>query len=767
MNMSNPFPNDDYPGGEAPSGAPPGKGGAAAGGPRQAAAPTFATYMAIIRERKWLVIATAAIVTVLATIIVNIMTPIYRASATLLIENAKRNVVSFEEIYGVPAGSREFFQTQAEFMRSREVGIRVIKSLDLVNNPLFNRDLSGGESEEPVPAETPAEAPAEGEAQKADGDAALQPADSPKFAAQTLEERVLARYKANLDIVPVKNSQLVEIRFESPDPVLAARVANQTAESYITADLDARFDMQQTASRWLNERLNLLRQDLEKAEANLQAYREEIGLVATPGSSLGGNERQLDTSSERLIAARVERSRLEHVYRQVQRGARNRYEVPEVFNNAAVIAARSAVSTAEQRMADVSGSLGASHPAYRTAKSELDQARANLRRQSEGVIASISKAYEVARQTERALEQEVSASKGNIQEINRKEGRLNVLQREVATNQQIYQTFLARVKETNATADFQNPIARVVDPAVPPLLAVKPPKPQIILLAAVIGTLLGAMLAVSREQKNAVIRNSDEVLEKLGAPLLVAVPKLKDEEAGKLPVLQALEPQALFSESVRSALTGVRLSLMNVDRPVISFTSTLPGEGKSTMACSFAIEQARTKRTVLVDADIRKPSVRRMLGIAEGQRGLSDLFTGEPLQNCIVHLNDLNLSVVIAGSKVKHSHDLVMSPRFGEIIQQLREHFEMVVIDTPPLELVSDALPIGLQSTGLIYVVKAGETLVPMARRGIDRLAAANVRLLGVVLNNHDFEKAGRYYGEYSAYGESYGQGYYGAGHQG
>lgn len=764
--MSNPYPNDDYSSGEALPSTPPGKGGAAAAGARQPAgnAPTFATYMAIIRERKWLVIATAAIVTVLATIIVNIMTPIYRASATILIENAKRNVVSFEEIYGVPAGSREFFQTQAEFMRSREVGIRVIKSLDLVNNPLFNRDLPGGEGEEAPAAD---EAPKADEAARAEGSSDVQPADSPRFAAQTLEERVLARYKANLDIVPVKNSQLVEIRFESPDPVLAARVANQTAESYITADLDARFDMQQTASRWLNERLNLLRQDLEKAEANLQAYREEIGLVATPGSSLGGNERQLDTSSERLIAARVERSRLEHVYRQVQRGARNRYEVPEVFNNAAVIAARSAVSAAETRMADVSGSLGASHPAYQAAKTELDQARANLRRQSEGVIASISKAYEVARQTERALEQEVSASKGNIQEINRKEGRLNVLQREVATNQQIYQTFLARVKETNATADFQNPIARVVDPAVPPLLAVKPPKPQIILLAAVIGTLLGAMLAVSREQKNAVIRNSDEVLEKLGAPLLVAVPKLKEDEAAKLPVLQSLEPQSLFAESVRSALTGVRLSLMNVDRPVISFTSTLPAEGKSTMACSFAIEQARTKRTVLVDADIRKPSVRRMLGIAEGQRGLSDLFAGEPLQNCIVHLNDLNLSVVIAGSKVKHSHDLVMSPRFGEIIQQLREHFEMVVIDTPPLELVSDALPIGLQSTGLIYVVKAGETLVPMARRGIDRLAAANVRLLGVVLNNHDFEKAGRYYGEYSAYGEAYGQGYYGAGHQG
>ena len=441
--------------------------------------------------------------------------------------------------------------------------------------------------------------------------------------------------------------------------------------------------------------------------------------------------------------------------------------MPEVFNNPAVVAARAAEANAEKRMAEVAGSLGTSHPAYQAAQAELNQARASLRRQSESVIASISKAYEVARQSELALEKEVAASKGNIQEINRKEGKLNVLQREVATNQQIYQTFLAKVKETDATADFQNPIARVVDPAVPPLLAAKPPKPQLILLAALIGTLLGAMLAISREQKNAVIRSSDEVQEKLGAPLLVAVPKLTGEDAKQLPMLQHQQPQSLFSESVRSALTGVRLSLMNVERPVVAFTSTLPGEGKSTMASSFAIEQGRTKRTLLIDCDMRKPALRRMLNIPENTKGLSDLFHGEPIENCVLPLNDLDISVLVAGTRARNAHDLVMSPRFTDVLEQLKEHFELIVIDTPPLELVSDALPIGANATGLIYVVKANSTLIPMARRGLERIAAANVRILGVILNNHDFEKAGRYYGEYNTYGETYGQGFYGEGHQG
>jgi len=449
MNMSNPFPVDD----DLPMAEPVGVAQRPGVALVRSAAPTFGTYLSIVRERKWLVLGTAAVVTVLATVAVNLMTPIYQASATILIENNKRSVVPLEEIYGVPAGSREFFQTQAEFMRSREVGIRVIKALGLENNPYFNPEL------------TP-----EGKEQAAEGNVK-------ELSQEALEEQVLMRYKAGLDISPIKNSQLVEIRFESPDPVLAAKIANQTAESYITADLDARFDMQQTASRWLNDRLNQLRTDLENAEANLQAYREEIGLVATPTSALGGNERQLDNSSDRLIAARVERQRLEQVYHQVQRGSRNRYEVPEVFNNPAVVAARAAEANAEKRMAEVAGSMGASHPAYKQAQSELELARSSLRKQSEAVISSISKAYEVARETERALEQEVASSKGNIQEINRKEGKLNVLQREVATNQQIYQTFLAKVKETDATADFQNPIARVVDPAVPPPRGAPPPAP--------------------------------------------------------------------------------------------------------------------------------------------------------------------------------------------------------------------------------------------------------------------------------------------------
>ena len=715
------------------------------------AAPTLGAYLNIIRARKWLVLGMTLAIAVLAAIVVNLMTPIYRASVTLMIETAKSKVLSIEELYGVPANSREFFQTQAEFMKSRDVAQRVITQLDLTTNEHFDpRQRTPGPIENLLAGLGLTRGLAQSD-------------DTPKlYTEEEIQELALSRFKSNLEIAPVRLSQLIEIRFENPDPFLAAKIANQTAESYITADLDARFDMQQQASKWLNERLAQLRQNLEKSEADLQAYREQIGFVSTPNSSLGGNVRTLDSAAEKLVQARIERAQIEQTYNQVARQASNRYEVPAVFNNPSVAAARDSVRAAERKMSEVKQSLGSAHPEYQAAQTDLKLAQENLVRQAEGVIGSISKQYEVARNTETSLERAVAETKTDIRDINRKEGTMNVLERDVATNQQIYQTFLARVKETDATADFRNPIARVVDPAVPPLAPVKPPKAQIVLLAALLGALLAAMTAIALDQKSAVIRSTDEVDEKLGLPLLVAAPKVDEKMAAQLPRMQHDQPQTLFAEAIRSALTSVRLSMMHVSRPIVSVTSTLPGEGKSTVALNMAIEQARTKKTLLIEADMRKPSIAKMLGIAGTPKGLTDAFKGAPLTECIQFAPEFQLSIVLAGEVARNPHDWLMSPRLGEILEELRGIFDMIIIDSPPLELVSDALPIGLQATGVIYVVKSAGTPVPMIKRGIERMASASVSVLGVVLNHHDFSRAGRYYGEYSAYG-SYGKGYYGA----
>lgn len=715
----------------------------------RATTPTLGAYVNVIRARKGLVIGLTLLITLIAAVAVNLMTPIYRASATILIEENRSKVFAFQDLVGVSPAGREFFQTQAEFIKSREVGSRVLQALGLTTNEYFDprqrkpSKIALWLSQLPLIHDF------------------AEPASPRSYTEEEVEEIALAHYKNNLDVIPVRLSQLVQIRYEGPDPFLAARIANQTAESYVTADLDARFNMQQVASKWLNERLDSLRKELEKSEKALQTYRESIGLISTPDTSMGGNIRQLDTTAEKLIIARIERSQAEQVYNQVRRGAPNRYEVPMVFNNPAVVTARAAEAIAEKKVADAAQALGSAHPVYQAALTELESARENTKRQSEGVIASIAKQYEVAKSTERALETALANSRESIQDINRKEGRLNVLERDVATNQQIYQTFLAKVKETDATSDFRNPIARVVDAAVAPLEPVKPAKPLVISLAAFLGALLAASIVIAMDQKTAVIRSTDEVLDKLNVPLLTATPKVTGKQLTDLARIQHHEPQSMFSEAVRSALTGVRLSLPNAEKAVIGVTSTLPGEGKSTLALSLAIEQARTKRTLLIEADLRKPAVGRMLELPSDRLGLTALLQGAPLEHCVQFAADLNLSIVVAGDHVKNPHDLLMSSRFVESLNALKARFDFIVIDTPPLEMVSDALPIGLQCTGMIYVVKAEETLIPLAKRGLERIQSARIQTLGIMLNAHNFERAGKYYGEYSAYG-LYGKAPYG-----
>lgn len=690
-----------------------------------------------ILARKWLVATLTIVILGIAAAAVTRITPIYRSKSVLLIENKKNNVVSIEELYSGLNTGREFQQTQIEFIQSREVASRVIAKLDLARNRYFD-------PRQAKPGFLASTLQRLGIAQESK----RQPTDA------EVEASVLVSLKANLTVAPVKLSQLVELYYESPDSDLAAAVANAFAKEYIEADLDARFDMQESASRWLNQRLATLRAGLEKSEAALQQSRERLGLVSTPSSSMGGTVRQMDSTSERAIQARMDRAQLEQVYRQVRRGAPNRYEVPVVFNHPSVIAARTAESASARRFSEIALNRGSAHPEYVTARNELEEAKANTIAQSESVIASIAKQYEVARSTELALEKALNESRGDIQDFARKEGQVTLLEREAATNRQVFDTFLSRVKETNATADFRTPVARVVDSAVPALEPVKPRKTRIVLASGLVGFLLACLLAIALERRSMVIRSVDEIEDKLGSPLLVATPRLTTEERGRIYTDPGSATQTFFFEAIRTALTSVRLSTLDVDKPVVCFASSLPGEGKSTVAFSYAVEQARTKKTVLVEGDMRRPRLTKELGLDSASLGVVGMLGGAPLAKCLKTTNHKMLHVIPAGRTESNPLSLLLGTDLPRMLDVLKTHYDVIVIDTPPLELVSDALLLGRECTGVVFVVRAGETKIPIVQRCLRRIKDARIRTFGVVLNGHDFDRASRYYGEHSAHGK-------------
>lgn len=697
--------------------------------------------------RKWMILLITLLVTGVTVYALMHMTPIYRSTATVLIEQSKNKVVSIDEVYGGIAGNREYFQTQAEILKSHDVAERVVRKLGLASHPEFD----------PTQKKPPIWARWLPDEWKARFFPPPDPSDR-----QAIEDAVVAAFSDRLSVDAVRMTQLVKVGFQAADNRLAAEVANETANSYIAADMDTRFAMTQQANVWLNSRLAELKQKLDASEKALQDYREKVGIANTKGLAQGGQTQQVSDLTQKLVEARVKRTQVEEAYKQLQGRRADRYLAPAVVNHPTVAAAKTVEAAAEREFAEVKQKYGPAFPTYKEAEKKFELAKSDTKRQAEAVISSIEKEYRVALASERAMEGALTRVQGTIQATNRKEIDLGNFEREVATNRHLYETFLARVKETNAAGDIQSAAARVVDPAQPGRQPVKPKKVQIAVLA-LLGSLLGAsMLAFLLNRLDNTVKTTDAVEARLGEPLLGALPKLSGAEVKSASRLVKDIPNSAFAEAVRSVNTAILLGTLDHPHKVIAITSALPGEGKSTLAINLALAQGAGKRVLLIDADLRRPVLSSRLGLDASAPGFTEILGGVAGLDSLIRLPDSNMHVLGAGKLPPNPHELFATERFRDVLTGLKGAFDLIILDCPPLQLVSDALLVGAQSTGLVFLVQAGETPVPLIRRNLKRIREGRVNTLGVVLNGHDFTTAERYYGEYSGYGK-YGGAYYGA----
>jgi succinoglycan biosynthesis transport protein ExoP len=710
----------------------------------------FVEYWRTVRKNKWAIMAFALAVTLVAAVVAFVSTPIYEAKTTVLIETNKQKLVTIDDVYGGMGASREYFQTQVEILKSREVSLKTIAKLKLYDHPAF--DPRG---------------PKKGIA------AFLQKIgfateEAPKeWNEKTLAEAVLGSFASSLTIEPIRLSQLVVIRYTSPDAALAAQVTNAVAQTYIENDLDARYQMTRTASEWLQNQLSGLKEKLNQSEQTLQGYREKQGIVSTKESAQNGTGQQVEQLQSRLIEARTRRAEIESTYKTVKDAATagDLASQPAVLINQQVADAKRQASEAARRLADTSQRYGKEHPKLMQADSDSRSANDNLQRQIELVVGGITNEYERARSTEKMLEGALSTARGSVQTINRKEFELGVYEREVDSNRQMYDMFMKRAKETTVGGDLQSTVARVVDPSEVPKSPIKPKKPLIIAVALFMGLLVGVMLALLRELLDNTLKTSEDVEVRLKQPLLTVLPMLSKNEiersvSGRL-VSDA--PNSLYSEGIRTARTGVLLSSVDLPTRTLIVTSSVPGEGKTTFSCNLAMAHALTKKTLLIDGDMRRPSVHKAYSLEVTSLGLSELVAGTAtITECVQHIPDSKLNVMTSGAIPPNPLELLHSERFAHTLETLSKHFEIIIIDSPPVELVSDAMVIATQASGLIFVSKALSTPHQLARKSLQRLRRANVHIVGVVLNALDFNKAEKYYGEYSGYGK-YGAANYGA----
>lgn len=712
----------------------------------------FVEYWRTLLKRKWAILSFALAVTLVAGVVAFVSTPIYEAKTTLLIETNKQKVVTIEDVYAGVGASREYFQTQVEIIKSREVALKAIGKLKLFDNPEFDPRLPkrgiaafikaqiGFSTDEPPPKE---------------------------WNEQTLAEAVYGSFNANLSIEPIRLSQLVIIRFSSANAALAANVTNTLAQTYIENDLDARYQMTRTASVWLQDRLSGLKEKLNQSEQVLQGYREKSGIVNIEKTAQAGAGQQIEQLQMRLIEARARRAEIEATYK-IIKDAANVGELasqPAVLNSGQVSDAKRQASDAARKLAEVSLRYGKDHPKFVQAESDSKSADENLQRQIDLVVGGIDHEYERAKSTEKTLEAALNSARGSVQNINRKEFALGQYEREVESNRQMYDMFIKRSKETNVSSDLQTTVARVVDPAAVPTSPIKPKKSLIITVALFVGLLIGAMLALLMDVLDNTLKTSEEVESRLKQPLLTVLPMLNKKDARRGISVQLVHdaPNSLYAEAIRTARTGVLLSSVDLSSRILLVTSSVPNEGKTTFSSNLAMAHSATKKTLLLDADMRRPSLAKSYGLDANALGLSELVAGSAkLEDCLHKVSNSNLVVLSSGAIPPNPLELLLSERFAQTLTMLSKHFEVIVIDSPPIELVSDALVIASLSTGVIFVTKAQSTPYALARKGLRRLTRANAHIVGVVLNALDFNKAEKYYGEYSGYGK-HGYGAYGS----
>lgn len=715
-------------------------------------------YWRVLMRFKWGIMGLGFLSAVATALVMISADNIYESSATLLIESNKPNITSIEDIYGIDTQSREYFSTQFELLKNRSLAERVIRDLNLTSNSEFIPEESSGFNFSP-------RAFISGLLSSARPETRIQAS-----AEQVLQSQVLTSFSAKLTISPVRNTDLVTITFESTDPQLAADVANRLGNAYIENSLEQRLTSTQLASNWMSERLIGLRDSLDASEQRLQSFLETEQLVDIEGVA-ALNIQELDELTTQNNEARQGRAETETIYNQLQQlqgsASIDALSIPAVLNHPAMVRVRDNMDDVEQQIADLSQRYGRNHPRMIALNAQREEVQRTLERQVQQVLGAIENDYRTAVVNERLTLQRLDQAKLDFQNVNRKGFELRELEREVDTNRRLYDVFFTRLAETNETDDFQATNAIVVDPAVPAIQPSKPRRSLITLIAMAAGLMLGIMLAFLRDMLDNTVHSPAEIEERLEAATLGVVPFVKENKAaakkGRLAYLGFQEDsQSSFSEALRTIRTGIMLSSLDEPYKLIEVTSSIPNEGKTTVAINLASVLGQMKRTLLIDGDLRRPSLAKSLGLDPHAPGLTNVMAGTAeLKDCVHANKEGNFAFLASGQMVISPLELVSSKKFKDLLDKLKETFDYIIIDTPPAQAVSDALVVGSMADATVYVVKADSTPINVVKTGLSRLRYANANIIGIALNQVDMDKQSNYYyhgGYYDSYGYSGGK---------
>jgi succinoglycan biosynthesis transport protein ExoP len=735
----------------APSGYGPGYG--AGYGPMVGDSAHLRDYLRIVYKRRWTAITAFLLVFGSVTLYTFTATPIFSARTQILIENENPNVVQFEEVYEQNKTTNDYYQTQYRILQSRLLARRTLDAEKLWEHPVFvGTGQPAGFSLNPVAwARSGVQwvsslVSSKPEASAAEAATAETAKESAQESAQ--QSRVIDQFLAGLSVTPVRNSRLVDVNYRSRDPQFASRVANALAKQYIEQNLEFKFLATKEATDFLNARTAEQRKALEQSEQALQKYREKTGAVALEDRQNIVVQRLADLNTA-VTRARTERIEKESVYNQVRDALNNRAVLdtaPAILTNSFIQQLKTQMAELQRQQAQMADKLGERHPDMVKIRTAIESTEARINAEVQKVVQALRNDYLAASANERALQSSLDQQRTEAQELNRASIQYGALQRDAQSNQTMFTGLLERSRETGISGELKTSNIRIVDAAETPRRAISPNKTANLSLALLAGGFLGIALSFFFEYLDSRIKQPEEIKTRLGLPFLGFVPMFSPKETTGPPLLGNGMPRE-FSESFRGIRTNILFSSADSGSKSVVITSTGPGEGKSVVSANIAMSLALAgQRVLLIDGDLRRPKIHELFGIGL-EPGLSNMMVGDAKASEVVRKTlTPNLWLMSAGKNPPNPAELLGSRRFKDFLNSLSEHFDWVIIDSPPVMAVTDASVIAHSATGVIFVVGAEMTNQDAARTALEHLDAVKARYIGGILNRVDVRRNAYYY---------------------
>ena len=722
--------------------------------------PRLLDYWHIILKRRWAVLTCLLVIFSTVAIGTFKQKPIYAGRILIEVNPEEPQVLNFQQIQ--PTGAswdvQSYRETQYKILKSRSLAERVVRDLRLYQYPEFyqSRSFLG------LIAKNPDKIPSASD-------------PNPPDPNSDAYRNSVSNFMSAVAVNPIERSNLVEVSFYSQNAPLAARIANQLGEDYIDQNLQVRWNEALKASEWLSGRLVELKAKLKASQDALQDYAAKNSILfiqnAVNAQAQSMANARLEQLEEEYTRAQADRAKKEALYSLVKSGKVQ--DLPGVLDNRLVQTLEGNLSDLKRQYSELTATVKPGFPKAMALKKQIDTLQANLDHQKEALSQNMSQEYLAALAREKYLSKLIAQQEGLVDTVSQKTIQYNFLKRQADTDQSLYIGVLQRMKEAQVAAGMTASNIRVVDPAQVPDGPAKPRVKLNLAIGLILGLSVGIGLAFLQEYLDNTLKTPDEVESLLRLPSLGLIPSMhlngssKTSAAGLATLNSgsngsywfALQKNPLAAEAFRSLRTSILLSANPVPK-VLLVTSALPGEGKTTTTVNLGATLASLGgRVIIVDCDMRRPTIHRAAGV-KNSPGFVQCLTGRTsLSEAILQVDGIpNLSVIPCGPIPPNPAEVLSSPKTSELLRKLHEEFEYVLVDSPPILSVADSRILATLTDAVVLVTRAYETPYEVVRRARSLLYGAGARILGVALNDVHLRKKG-YGGKYGYY-EQYGYGY-------